>query len=104
MTKYENEALGVSFELPDAISVRQQLRYRSGISFALHESEYERYWAGAILLMTAWECEYAPDPAAVDLDMVDDPEMVEKLVNLIQYVSNQTAIHMLQVRGLPKNS
>lgn len=103
MAKYADDALGVAFELPDVISVRQLLKFRSHVAFT-QGMDYERYWAGAIQLVTAWECEYAPDPAAVDLDAVDDPALIEKLVDLIQFVCNQTVLHMMEIRSVPKNS
>lgn len=100
MAKYENEALGVAFELPDKITVRQQLRFRSAIAFSGESGVYERYWTGALQLMTDWTCERWPDARAIDLDGDDDPAVVD----LIQYVGNVTAVHMLELRSVPKNS
>lgn len=100
MTKYESEAVGVSFELPDVLTVRQQLRFRSTVIMTPNAELNERYWAFAQTILTGWECEYAPDPAAIDLDTETD----NRIADLIQYVANQTAIHMMELRGVPKNS
>ena len=100
MAKYENEALGVAFELPDKITVRQQLRFRSAIAFTGEAGVYERFWAGAVQMVTSWECERWPDIKAIDLDSDDDPD----LVALIEYVGNQTSAHMMELRSVPKNS
>lgn len=100
MAKYENEALGVAFELPDKITVRQQLRFRSAIAFSGESAVYERFWRGALQIMTEWTCERWPDAKAIDLDAEDDPE----LVTLIEYVGDQVSLHMLELRSVPKNS
>jgi hypothetical protein len=97
--EYTNESLGVAFELPDKITVRQQLRFRSAIAFANGPAMYERFWAGAVELVTEWKSEDWPDIKAIDLDAADDV----RLADLVQYVGDVTGAHMVELRSAPKN-
>ena len=90
MARYENEALGVSFELPERMSVRKQLEFRSRIANARGESSYTRFWEAAAVIVDKWQCELIPDPAALDLDTADDP----RVADIVQWAANTVAGHI----------
>ena len=54
MIEKKNERLGVSFQLPDRVTVRQQLAYYSGAGLAVGDELFERYWQGAKAIITDW--------------------------------------------------
>jgi hypothetical protein len=87
--KHENEELGVSFELPDSVTVREQLGFRERVFIIGEQDTYSRYWAGVIPLLDNWQCELIPDPEAVDLDTETDVQ----IANIINWVANTAAGH-----------
>ncbi len=99
--EYVNENLGVKFTLPDEVTVRQQLAYRGRVFAAglLTEDIYLRYWSGFLALYDSWECKLLPDPKGLDVDSATDPGIAD----LIFWVGNRTAQHMLNLEELPKN-
>lgn len=99
MAKYENAELGVSFSLPDKITVRGQLQFRERV-FSSDGDMYSRYWEGIAPLLKDWECDLIEDPEAVDLDT----ETSVQIANIVHWVSNQAALHMTQMDDVPKNS
>lgn len=98
MAHYENEALGVSFDVADRITVREQLAFRQAIFNKNAESTYERYWAGAVKVLKEWQCELVPDPTALDLDEADDA----RIADIVQWTANIVAGHMAELRTPPK--
>lgn len=92
--KYENETLGVSFELPDDMTVREQLAFRERVFLAPGDTDtYSRYWAGVLPLLSNWECEAMPDPEALDLDT----ETRVKVANIVNWVANTAAGHFTEL-------
>lgn len=97
--KYENDELGVSFSIPDAVSVRRQLEFRESV-FVADGSIYARYWAGARDVIDDWQCEVIPDIADFDMDAA-----TSKLeANIVNWVANTVAGHMDSLEDVPKNS
>jgi hypothetical protein len=95
---YESESLGVSFSLPDRLTVREQLAYRER-AFMTGDSVFERIWLGAVPLIKNWKCDHIPDPAAVDLAT----ETSAKVARVVAYVANVAAEHVASLDDVPKN-
>ena len=100
MAEYKNEPLGVSFELPDRVTVRQQLAYRGAVALASQDNTFAIHWKAAQPLLEKWTCERVPDPAAVDLDEETDAVVAD----IVTWTANMAAGHMLALRATPKNS
>lgn len=90
MATFENPELKTSFTIPDRLSVRQQLRYRSCLDvFAGDDGGlYIRAWRGAVSILENWQSEILPDKDA-DLDAIDDP----KAADVAYWVANVAAGH-----------
>ena len=99
MTAFTNERIGVSFELPERLSVRAQLHFRIAVAAADDTNWLIRYWQAALPLLSNWQCEALPDPAALDIDTADDPA----LTNIVQWTANTVAGFMLQLETPAKN-
>jgi hypothetical protein len=100
MAEYKSEALGVSFEMPDRVTVRQQLAYRGQVALAASDNTFAVHWKAAQPLLQNWACEKLPDPAAVDLDEETDTAVAD----IVTWTANTAAGHMLALRATPKNS
>ena len=99
MAEYSNDDFGVSFSIPDKLTIRQQLRFRSESAFSSNADKLERFWFGAQELIQDWECERIPNPREVDLATETDP----KIVDVINYVASVTAGHMMRLGYIEKN-
>ena len=99
MIEKKNERLGVSFQLPDRVTVRQQLAYYSGAGLAVGDELFERYWQGAKAIITDWKCEALPDIHA-DLGSLTDP----KATDVILWAGMEVKRHMESLDSVPKNS
>lgn len=97
--EYENKKLGVKFTIPDVLTVRQQLRFRSSIFLADDRDKYERFWNGAVELIDNWECELIPNLKTLDLDK----ETNMQITQIVQFVGNTVAGHMTTIGAVPKN-
>ena len=100
MATYKNEKLGVKFDVPDKITVRQQLVYRGKVFRNLNKDDFFIVaWDGAASLIEKWECDLIPDIAAFDIDKTTDPRQ-----SLILFWAGDTvAGHMLELENIPKN-
>lgn len=98
MATFENEALGVTFELPDTMTVFQQLAFRGEIA-KQEGGPFIRFWEGAKAIMVKWECDDYPELKKIDLNATDD----RKLAEIVTWVSNQTAGHIEKLGEIPKN-
>ena len=97
--RYENEVLGVSFEIAEQFTVREQLAFRAAVASAAGETNYVRYWQAAQTLVTEWACELVPEPESLDLDAVYDT----RVADVVQWTANTVAGHMLKLEMPPKN-
>lgn len=93
-----NDKLGASFNLPDRITVRQQLAYFSEAGLAHGDELFLRLWYGARKLISDWKCEAFPDPS-VNLDEVDDPRIAE----VVLWAGMEVKTHMDRLDTIPKN-
>lgn len=100
MAHYENEALGVSFDVADRITVRQQLAFRSDLSRRDEGGLFARYWKAAPAIVTNWQCALILDMTGVDLDAVDDPRVTDVIV----WTADTVAGHMAGLETPEKKS
>ena len=101
MATYTNETSGVSFDLPDAITVRKQLAYRHAVASATDTADiYGRFWKGFLMLVDNWQCELAPDVHAIDLDT----DTRRQVADIVVWACNTLAAHMNDLEDVPKNS
>ena len=97
---YENEALGVSFSLPETVTLRQQLMFRSRLLDVEDDSAHLRWWIAALPLIEDWQCEAIPDLSSIDLDEPGD----WRTGDIIQYVANASAGHFMEMADVPKKT
>lgn len=97
---YENEDTGTSFDIPDRITVRRQLAFRSRVAETAGEGNFTRYWLAAQTVMENWTCPLIDDPAALDLDESDD----RRVADIVVWVANTVAGHMIDLATPGKNS
>lgn len=97
--KYENDDLGVSFTLPEQLTMREHLAYRSRLVDSVDVDYNTRQWLAVIPLLDDWKCEKIPDPATFDLDTLS----TWKMADIILYVANTTISHMLEMEDVDPN-
>lgn len=97
--EFINTDFGVSFSLPERVTVRQQLGYISEAGLARGRDLFERYWYGARNLVQNWQCELIPDPMILDLDKATDP----KIAMIVTWVGIEVKGYMDRLDTLPKN-
>lgn len=98
MARLSNDDLGVSFEIPDRFTVREQLAFRSRIAGTAGDVALIRYWHAAISVISDWQCELVPDPAALDMDT----EASVQVADIVQWTANAVAGHMAGIDTPPK--
>ena len=98
MATYENEKLGVSFTLPDKLTVRQQLDWRGRV-FETVGTTFLRHWQAVKPLIEDWA--YEPDSVLEDIDI--DTATDKALADVIFWASNEAAGHMAGLDAIPKN-
>jgi len=96
--EYKSDDFGVSFSVPDKVTVRQQLAYYSEAARAANEDLFMRLWLGARQVLDDWKCEAMPDRFA-DLDSVTDP----RAAGAITWAAMQVKSHMDKLEQVPKN-
>ena len=84
--------------LPDRVTVRQQLAYHSAAAGAVGEQMIERFWDGARTIITDWKCDALPDIGA-DLDAVEDP----RAASVIMWAGIETWNYIKALESVPKN-
>jgi len=97
--QYKNDALGVSFEIPDSLTVGKQLEYKSGlVSFGDVQGQfYTRFWCAVKAVIEKWECDYMA--LDVDLGTATDP----RIAKVIEWAAMKGNAHMNDLVTLPKN-
>ena len=99
MAEYESENLGVKFSIPDELTIKDQLSFRSALWLSQDGERFARFWAGAQHLIDEWECELIPDRAALDLQTETNPAIAD----IVNYVGTRTAGHLAMIGAVPKN-
>lgn len=101
MIEKSNDELGVNFSLPEAITVRQQIKIRSRVwSQDTDEEPTFRFWFGMKPLIKDWYCEEFPYLDEIDLDDSTDP----LLADIVTWVSNELAGYWLDLSAVPKET
>lgn len=96
---YENDDLGVSFRLPEKMTVRQQLTVRERVWGTLDDAPAAvRFWESMLPMVMDWESEDYPDPASIDIDTEDDL----KATNIILWASARMADYFMDRGLVPK--
>lgn len=117
-TPFVNEALGISFTLPSRLTVREHLAFRTRLNSyfstlnvevgddgepvqAVEEDVYSPYWTAGLRMIADWQCDYLPDPAALDLDEETDIRVARAVI----WTANTIASHVTVISGetVPKN-
>lgn len=95
--EYKNEDLGVSFTLPDKLTVRKQMEYFSSAGLAHGKQLFERYWQGATAIIENWQCDVMK--LDVNLDEATDP----KVAQIIIWSGLRVREYIDSLNDLPKN-
>ena len=94
-----HERNDASFDLPDKITVRQQLAYfGAAASMPGTKEMFSRYWDGAKQLIQNWKCGLLPD-LNTDLDEVTNPDVTSVIV----WAALEVKRKMDALEELPKN-
>lgn len=94
--KQESDELKTTFELPDAPSVLQVLRYEAAIEQP-GISMYERLWPAVPLLATNWQ---SPVPLDTDLNAAMNNYQV---IQVIKWASLSVFSFYLELKRIEKN-
>jgi len=79
--EYKNDALEVSFSLPDAITVRQQLNIKSRMVMMFDIDDYYMiFWNSLLPVIENWKCKTIPDPKELDMNESTDPKVARIVV------------------------
>jgi hypothetical protein len=98
MAEYANADLGVSFSVPDALTVRDQLKFYSA-GQGSDAPWMEQMWESARTVIKDWKCEVLPDLKA-DLDKVTDV----RVTRIVAWVGATVARHMTGLEVPDPNS
>lgn len=96
MSEHRNDNLGVSFKLPEPITVRMHLRYVSATSQG--QSVFESLWAGALELIQDWQCAALPDLKAFSLDQASAPDVVR----IVAWTGAEVSRVVARLTDIPK--
>ena len=97
--KFERANPDCKFEIPDKITVRQQLAYYSTAAGLPDKKMFERTWEAAKDLTRTWDCPLFPDYEK-SLDEETDPKIAEILV----WAGQQVRQYINSLDVIPKNS
>ena len=97
---YRNEILDVSFSVPDALTVRKQLRYHSLSGYRGDGGRFGDLWNAALELVEAWKCPLVPDPRALNPDQSTDPNVATVMI----WTGSTVWRHVALLEAVPKAS
>jgi hypothetical protein len=96
--QYNNDDLGVSFVIADAVTVGSQLRYRAALLERQGENDmFLRLWRGLCEVATDWQCEHVALYA--NLNEITSP----KAARVISWAGLRASEHMNALEDVPKN-
>ena len=98
--EYKNDKLGVSFTVPDTITVREQMAYHSRtVSYdGTNDDLFARSWEAARPLVQDWKCEGVP------LDVNIDTETNPRVVPVLMWAGMRVREHINGLEQIAKNS
>ena len=88
MAKFKNKELKVSFELPDVINCRDQLRFFDATIGTRENELFIRMWEGAKALIEKWDCSYFDYKDSLDEET--DP----RITRLVIWIGSEVSRHM----------
>lgn len=95
--EYKNEKIGVRFVVPDKLTVREQMQYYSALTIPYGKELFIRYWEGAKVIITEWECEVFPNKET-SLDDVTDGS----IPNILIWSGMRVKEHIDSLTEIPK--
>ncbi len=95
--KYDNPELGVSFTIPDKITVGEQLEYFSAREFTEPEERLIRLWDASKVLIADWQCKLIPDMDELKLESTDP-----QITKIVLWVIARSSNHMAGILSIPK--
>lgn len=96
---FENAELKTTFEVPDAPTYRDVLRYDAAVEMRPGEETYLRLWAGVCNLAQNWKSEIVPELSAAILDQPLDPLGLQ----VIKWANMQVWSYIWELKQVPKN-
>lgn len=95
----ETDLVDARFDLPDTLTVRQQLDISNKMAFGRNDNPMVMWWEIAKSLMTNWQSEIMPDPLVVDIDT----ETNREITAIILWCSSATVKWYNELGQLEKN-
>ena len=96
--KFVNAELKTTFEIPDAPTVRQNMRYDSVVELNLDKAQlYERLWGGVVAIAENWQSEHVQ--LSQDVDVAASPQAVA----VIKWAGLMLFSFMQQVKDIDPN-
>lgn len=96
--EYKNEQAGVSFSVPDKITVRQQMAYHSRAALAADQELFIQLWLAARTVIQDWKCETVP--LDIDIDTATDPQATLVLM----WAGSRVSEYINKLETIAKNS
>lgn len=96
--EFKNDALNSRFVVPDAPTVRQQLRYKGELGMRMGAEIYERLWQAAKGLIGDWDSPHLN--LDDDIDELTDPNAAMAII----WAGGQVLEFINGLEALPKNS
>jgi len=93
MASFKNTKLSCSFELPDNLTVREQLAFFSEAEPSSSPSFLEGMWKASMGVIKKWECELLPDPKKADFGKLTDP----RIAQLAIWVGTEVMNHVTSI-------
>jgi len=100
MIEFREDSLGVSFKVPETMSVREQLRYIRAVTAVNKDDneDYIRFWEGMKPFIEDWECEVMPDYKK----SIDEMYSLDQ-VNVIIWSGTIFRLHVNKIGNAEKN-
>ena len=96
----KNAELKTTFEIPDAPTYREVLRYDGAVEMRPGEETYIRLWAGVCALARDWKSEIIPE---LKVDILDQP-LDPRGLAVIKWANMEVWSHIWELKQIPKNS
>ena len=95
--KYEDKELGVSFTIPDRITVGSFLEYHSLKDFSEPEERWLKAWEASKAVVEDWQCPLLPEMDKLNLSSND-----ARLVKIVRWTAGEAAEHIARLMTIPK--
>lgn len=98
--RFENEALGCKFALPDPFTLRHYEQYVAGKEEARKAGAISLMavnWLGAVAVIDEWDCDAIPDME------IDPYDLTDEVFGIIGWVGAQVNAYVFQITAIPKN-